>query len=125
MTTKARQGVFVNAKTLVVGVDIGKELHYGYFRSPTGREVKPFGFANGRAGFERFWQRMVRFKGTEGLIDIVIGFESSGPYGEPLVEFLRAKPVRMVQVNPLSISVNAVEDCVIVFPGEVQAFAVG
>jgi transposase len=44
---------------------------------------------------------MVRFKGTEGLIDIVIGFESSGPYGEPLVEFLRAKPVRMVQVNPL------------------------
>jgi len=101
MATKAKEGVFVNGKALVVAVDIGKDLHYGYFRSPTGFEVKPFGFANGRAGFERFWERMVRFKRTEGLIDIVIGFESSGPYGEPLVEFLRRKPVRVVQVNPL------------------------
>ena len=100
MTTKAKEGVFVNGKTLVVAVDIGKTVHHGYFRSPTGREVKPFGFANGRASFERFWARMVRFKRTEGLMDIVIGFESSGPYGEPLVEFLRGKPVRMVQVNP-------------------------
>jgi transposase len=101
MTTKADQGVFVNAETLVVAVDIGKDVHYGYFRSPRGSEVKPFGFANGRVSFERFWARLVGFKRAEGLLDIVVGFESSGPYGEPLVDFLRGKPVRMVQVNPL------------------------
>lgn len=100
MRTKAKKGVFVNDKTLVVAVDIGKGLHHGYFRSPTGREVKPFCFANGRVSFERFWARMVRFKRAEGLMDIVVGFESSGPYGEPLVEFLRAKAVKIVQVNP-------------------------
>jgi transposase len=31
----------------------------------------------------------------------VVGFESTGPYAEPLFHFLRTKPVRLVQVNPL------------------------
>jgi len=101
VTSKAKRGVFVNRETLIVAVDIGKDVHYGYIRSPMGREVKPFGFGNGRAGFERFWLRVDRFRRAEGLVDIVVGLESSGPYGEPLIEFLRAKPVGVVQVNPL------------------------
>jgi len=31
----------------------------------------------------------------------VIGFESTGPYTEPLFHFLRKKPVKLVQVNPV------------------------
>jgi transposase len=37
-----------------------------------------------------------------GLDDIIIGFESTGPYMEPLAQFLRGKRgVRLVQVNPM------------------------
>ena len=43
----------------------------------------------------------MQFQKQEGLKDIVIGFESTGPYAEPLVHYLRKKPVRMVQVNPM------------------------
>ena len=38
-----------------------------------------------------------RFKCTE----VVVGYESTGPYAEPLVHYLRDKPVSIVQVNPM------------------------
>ncbi len=101
MKTKAGKIGIVNHKTLIVTVDIGKKIQHGYFRSPTGREVKPFAFYNSRNSFERFWARILQFKRQEHLGDIVIGFESSGPYAEPLFHFLMNKPVTMVQINPL------------------------
>jgi transposase len=101
MKTKARKIGIVNHKTLIVTVDIGKKIQHGYFRSPTGREVKPFAFYNSRKSFEQFWARILQFKAQEHLVDIVIGFESSGPYAEPLFHFLMNRPVRMVQINPL------------------------
>jgi transposase len=33
--------------------------------------------------------------------EVVVGYESTGPYGEPLVHYLRGKPVTIVQVNPM------------------------
>ena len=101
MKTKAKKIGVVNDKTLIVAVDIGKRVQHGYFRSPTGREVKPFAFSNSRKGFEHLWARILQFKMQEHLVDIVIGFESSGPYAEPLFHFLMNKPVRVVQINPL------------------------
>ena len=38
-----------------------------------------------------------RFTCTE----VIVGYESTGPYAEPLVHYLMDKPVRIVQVNPL------------------------
>jgi len=29
------------------------------------------------------------------------GYESTGPYGEPMVHYLMKKPVMLVQVNPM------------------------
>ena len=31
----------------------------------------------------------------------MVGYESTGPYAEPLVHYLRNKPVKIVQVNPM------------------------
>ena len=31
----------------------------------------------------------------------MVGYESTGPYAEPLVHYLRNKPVTIVQVNPM------------------------
>jgi transposase len=33
--------------------------------------------------------------------EVVVGYESTGPYAEPLVHYLRSKPVKIVQVNPM------------------------
>lgn len=92
---------FVNGKTLIAAVDIGKGFNMGYARCPDHSEIKPFEFANNRAGFERFWNRLAEAREAKGLDSIVVGFESTGAYGEPLQHFLKSKPVRLVQVNPM------------------------
>lgn len=91
----------VKGKTLIVTVDISKSKHTGYCRAPDGFEVKPFEFFNNRCGFDRFWQRISKAMKTAHLKDVVVGFESTGPYAEPLIHYFRSKPVRLVQVNPM------------------------
>jgi transposase len=92
---------FVNDKTLIATVDIGKGLNMGYYRCPDHSEIKPFEFANNRAGFDTFWNRLVEARDAKGLDNIVVGFESTGAYGEPLQHFLKSKQVQLVQVNPM------------------------
>lgn len=91
----------INKKTLIVTLDIGKMVHYGYMRTPAGEEVKSFPFDNVRKGFNELWDKVCQFKRAQGLKDIVVGFESTGPYTEPLFHFLKKKPIHLVQVNPL------------------------
>jgi len=91
----------ISEKTLLVTVDMGKVRHTGYYRFPDGTEGKTFEFFNSRKGFEEFWWRICQAKRSLNLTDVVIGFESTGPYAEPLLHFLRKRNVRLVQVNPL------------------------
>jgi hypothetical protein len=44
----------INKKTLVAALDIGKKVHYGYFRAPSGKDFQPFAFYNTRK-----WLRQV------------------------------------------------------------------
>ena len=101
MKSKAKKIRRINGKTLIVTVDIGKTVHYGYLRAPNGKEVKPFPFHNFQSSFKQFWNKICRFKTQLGLEDVVIGFESTGPYAEPLFHYFRNKPIRLVQVNPV------------------------
>jgi transposase len=101
MRTRTQKIGNINEKTLVVALDIGKRVHYGYLRTPNGKDVKPFPIYNFRKSFEEFWARVVEFKGQQDLKDIVIGFESTGPYAEPLFHYLTNKPVKLVQINPM------------------------
>ena len=91
----------INEKTLVVALDIGKKVHYGYFRTPKNQDVKPFPFYNTGQSFNKFWEKLCRFKNKHMLDEVVIGFESTGPYAEPIANYLRKKPVKLVQVNPM------------------------
>ena len=63
--------------------------------------MKPFAFYNSKKSYNEFWQKLCQFQNQQGLEQIVIGFESTGPYAEPLFHFLRKKPVALVQVNPV------------------------
>ena len=100
-STKTKKVTKINDKTLIATLDIGKNVQYGYFRAPNGNDVKPFAFYNSKKSYDEFWQKLCQFKNKERLEQIVIGFESTGPYAEPLFHFLRKKPVRLVQVNPV------------------------
>ena len=101
MNNKTQKVKKFNPKTLIVTVDIGKYVHYGYFRAPDGTEVKPFKFYNTRKSFDRFWHKVHRFCKSQSLKQIVIGFESSGPYAEPFFHYLQDKPADLVQINPM------------------------
>jgi len=91
----------VNSDTLLATVDIGKNAFSGYARCPDRSEMKPSDFSNNLAGFVRFWDILVQRRKAHGLKQIVLGFESTGAYAEPLLHFLKDKPVRLVQVNPM------------------------
>jgi transposase len=84
-----------------VTADIGKDKHFGYWRCPDGTDVKPFAVPNNSAGFGEFWERVSRAQKLHNLDGIIFGFESTGPYAEPLAHFMRARGAELVQVNPL------------------------
>ena len=98
---KAEKVKIINEKTLIVALDIGKNVHYGYFRTPKNQDVKPFPFYNTGQSFKKFWKKLCRFKEEHMLDEAVIGFESTGPYAEPISNYLRKKSVKLVQVNPM------------------------
>jgi len=98
---KTEKVKIINEKTLIVALDIGKKVHYGYFRTPKNQDVKPFPFYNTGQSFKKFWKKLCRFKEEHMLDEVVIGFESTGPYAEPISNYLRKKPVNLVQVNPM------------------------
>ena len=91
----------VNEKVMIVAVDIGKEKHTGYCRTRDGVDIKPFFFSNTHEGFTLFWDRVQRERIIHNQDKIIVGFESTGSYGEPLTHYLRSKPVSLVQVNPM------------------------
>lgn len=90
----------INEETLLVTIDMGKVKHTGYYRFPDGAEGKSFEFSNSRNGFEDMWQRVCHAQKSRNLTEVIVGFEPTGPYAEPLLHFLRKRNVRLVQVNP-------------------------
>ena len=91
----------VNNETMIVALDIGKGSHYGYFRAPDGQDVEPFAFYHSHDSFHGFWKRLSSFKKVHGCKQVVVGFESTGPYAEPITHFLKQRPVTLVQINPM------------------------
>lgn len=73
----------------------------GYIRFPDGTETKPFEFFNSGKGFNFFWNHISPVLEAWNLEEVIFGFESTGPYGLPLVHYLRKRKVNLVQVNPM------------------------
>lgn len=98
---QTKKAQLVNNKSLIVAVDIGKKTNMGYYRFSHNRRAKPFPFGNHAHGFGLFWDRISQIQRQNQLEEIVVGFESTGSYGVPLVHFLKGKGVKLVQVNPM------------------------
>jgi transposase len=87
--------------TLIATVDIGLTTNTGYCTTLDGRDIKPFRFDNTKEGFDKFWCTTMASKNRFGCDEMVVGYESTGPYAEPLVHYLAPKQVKVVQVNPM------------------------
>jgi transposase len=91
----------VKEGTLISTVDIGITNNTGYCTTLDGRSTKSFRFDNTKEGFEKFWYMTIASKNRFGCDEVLVGYESTGPYAEPLVHYLAKKRVKIVQVNPL------------------------
>jgi transposase len=87
--------------TLIVGIDIGMASNHGCCVAADGRSTKTFRFDNTREGLDTLWNMVVASKVRFQCNEVIVGYESTGPYGEPLIHYLKEKPVKIVQVNPL------------------------
>lgn len=91
---------YVQNKTLIVGVDISKD-HLAIYGRWAGQETKTFQVTNNYEGLTIMWANIKIYQVRYGLNQIIIGFESTGHYSEPLKNFMSDKAVKMVQVNPM------------------------
>jgi transposase len=98
---RAKRGEMVKEGTLIATVDIGITSNTGYCTTLEGRNTKCFSFDNSKEGFEKFWYMTIASKNRFGCDEVLVGYESTGPYAEPLVHYLVNKQVKIVQVNPM------------------------
>jgi len=91
----------VKEGTLIVAVDVGMTSNTGYCTTIDGRDTKVFRFGNTREGFDKLWSMVVAMRNKFECPEVTLGYESTGPYAEPLFHYLTSKPVRIVQVNPM------------------------
>lgn len=100
-TQNAKIGT-ITEKTLVVGIDIGSEIHYARAFDWRGYEYskKAFSFSNTEAGFNSFQAWMYELGEKHGKQAVLPGMEPTGHYWFALGKFLQDNGMRPVLVNP-------------------------
>ncbi len=99
---RAKKADTIKEGTLIVAVDIGMVSNHGCCTTADGRSTKTFRFDNTREGLDTFWSMILASKTRFQCTEVIVGCESTGPYGEPLIHYLKRKPVTIVQVNPIT-----------------------
>lgn len=97
----------VTEKTLVVGIDIAKEVHYA--RAFNYRRIeldKVIPFTNNQEGFKSFRNWVLEVMKKNDLDNIIIGFEPTGHYWYNFAEFCRNNDFKYVMVNPYHVKIS-------------------
>ena len=92
----------VTEKTLIIGIDVGSEMHYARAFDYRGIEFsqKPFKFSNNEEGFEEFKAWILEIKGRHEKDKVIPGMEPTGHYWFNLGKFLQDNEMKPVLVNP-------------------------
>lgn len=91
----------ITPKTLIVGVDIAKNIHWSQFTDFRGIEVsKHLRFENNYSGFKSILEKIDEIKKQKNLNHAIVGMEPTGHYWKPLAAFLEANNINVVLVNP-------------------------
>jgi transposase len=77
---RAKRVRTIKEGTLIVTIDIGMACNTEYCATVDGRDIKPFKFGNTREGFDTFWDMIVINKYRFACSEVVVGYESTGPY---------------------------------------------
>ena len=97
----------VSEKTLVIGIDIAKEVHYA--RAFNYRRIelnKVIPFTNNQEGFKSFKNWVLEVMKENNLDKIIIGFEPTGHYWYNFAEFCRNNDFKYVMVNPYHVKIS-------------------
>lgn len=83
---------------IYVGIDIAKTKHYASVVDSNGVILlEAFSFYNSKTGFEFFLEKLTPFD----LSNSLFGLESTGHYGENLINFLSNKNFKLAIINPI------------------------
>lgn len=91
----------VREGTLIVAIDIGMRKNTFYCTDMYGNETRTAVFDHTCEGYKFFLDSVSSAKKRFRCTREVVGYEPTGPYGEPLVHHLMEKGVSLVQVNPM------------------------
>ena len=96
-----------STKHLLVGIDIAKEKHNGFFGTATGKTLyKRFVFDNSREGFELLEAESDAIMLQNKLSQIVFGMEPTANYHKPLGEYLIRRGYNVVLVSGNAVKNN-------------------
>jgi len=94
----------ITERTLVVGVDIAKSIHYARAFDYRGIELgNVLKFENTREGLEIFKEWIGSLAKENGKNSSIVGLEPTGHYWFNLGHYLKDKGVRLVLVNPFHV----------------------
>lgn len=94
-------------RVLIVGLDIGKNMHHGFLGTATGKTVKRgLRVENSARGFEHLLTSLRFYMDRDGFEDSVFGLEPTSVYHKPLAEFLISHGHLVVYVTNEAIKKN-------------------
>lgn len=103
--TKNNKLSFISDDMLIVGCDIGSEIHYIRAIDTRGRELSKevYSFSNDEAGFQSARDWMMNLAAISDKKQIVLGLEPTGHYWFALAAWMISKEISVVQVNPYAV----------------------
>ena len=103
--TKDDKISFISDDMLIVGCDIGSEVHYVRAIDVRGRELSKgaFHFNNDAEGFESVLDWALKLAAIHNKTQIVMGLEPTGHYWFCLATWMISHGVSVVQVNPYAV----------------------
>jgi transposase len=91
----------VTPNTLVVGVDIAKEIQWARFVNYRGLELgKALKFRNNKNGFDSILASIEAICKNKRFDNVIVGMEPTGHYWKPLANYLIMHETKVVMVNP-------------------------
>ena len=92
---------------LIIGIDIGKDKHHGFFGTASGKTLrKRFMFQNRLADFQKLRALAGDLAKQHGLKKRIYGLEPTGVYHKPLAEFLQRQGDCVVLVSNVAVHRN-------------------
>ena len=104
---------FISDDMLIVGCDVGSEIHYARAIDTRGRELSKsaFPFSNALEGFQSLLDWATKIAAANDKTQIVLGLEPTGHYWFALATWLVSSGISVVQVNPYAVKqTKEVED---------------